>query len=102
VAWGVNGLVMRVARTVGVTGLVMSIIRALDSKLVVIDLVTVHHVYVHVGRLLRALQGVIYTYTYKYILHTYTLTHSLTHSLTHAHTHLLRALQGVFLDARAC
>ena len=58
VAWGATGLVMRVSRTLGVTGLVMRIIRALDSKLVVIDLVTVHHIYVHVGRLLRVLQGV--------------------------------------------
>ena len=41
------------------TGIKDQAMRELDSKLVVIDLVTVHRVHVHVGRLLRVLQGVI-------------------------------------------
>ncbi len=41
------------------TGIKDQVMRELDSKLVVIDLVTVHRVHVHVGRLLRVLQGVI-------------------------------------------
>jgi len=40
------------------TGIKDEVMRELDSKLVVIDLVTVHRVHVHVGRLLRVLQGV--------------------------------------------
>jgi hypothetical protein len=40
-----------------VSGAVRPLVRALDSKLVVVDLLTLHQLRVHVGMVVRALQG---------------------------------------------